>query len=104
MEGFFDEENSRFIPGNSVESEYELEPHECEAVDTIRRKIEESSFRSRGEILESVEMLENINVKIEQALRQETKAGNSNWTLKIRQEELVGMFKTLREAYLRHEG
>ena len=103
MEGFYDNETGEFIPGNSVEGEYELEPHEREAVAQIRKKVEQGNFQTRDEIMESVQLLESLNGKIENALKQEAQAASNNWTLKLRQEEILSLFSRLREEFRKHD-
>ena len=99
-DGFYDKEGI-FIPGNQVKEEYEIQSHERESIDAIREMLKRRKFKSREEILSYIELLENLNAKVAEIVRQEEQGANDNWTLKLQQEEIVSLFKKLREEYLR---
>lgn len=94
-EGFYDRE--RFIPYTSVKGEYELELHDKQALNDIRKRLKAGKFTSRDECLDSIQYLEDLNAKLSNAIRNEESAGKDNWTLKMARDDVLKLFTQLRQ-------
>lgn len=99
VSGFYDNDG-RFIPGSSVGSEYELEPHDKAAIEDIKKQLKKG-YKSEEAATDSLEFLENLNKKLSDAIRNEGAAGNDNWTLKAAQESVVALAASVKQEMRR---
>lgn len=99
MPGFYDDTTGQYIPDKDVGKEYELEEFDRKSIEDIRKRLRQGKFRSRDDMMASIEFLENLNKKLFQAIKEEDAAGNDNWTLKMARDDVVKLFTELRQEY-----